>query len=231
MALQIHSPHHAAVTPARSHETGVTSTGPTPSVVGGVPTLAGAAPGTDEHTLQLMLWLARGYTIRRIQMLALRNGWHEAPTPQEIISARVELDSTLVAIRDTEADFTMKYGVAKKEERIRRLTEVVEVLEDYLPAPIGHAVPDPDGEGPGRQVLPNLKLIKEYRALLKDISEETQPRPGPSGLGGEGDKWVLLLERLQTPQMSSSLITAPAQSSKAASETIVEVESPAETSS
>lgn len=173
---------------------------------------------TQKRIHQMMVWLAHGYTVRYIQLLALRAGWPGAPTPAAIIGLREQFDEEILELRNAEGDQTMKYGLSRREERIRRLGALAEKLEGEL------ALDDPEGQM-------SLKHSREYRELIKDIREETAPRSTGVGLsvGVDGDdQWLLLLQRLTGPASPPTPPTAQ-ESSETTDEIIVATDSHQET--
>ena len=140
----------------------------------------------DELT-ELMHLFARGYTVRHIRKWfnkrALEMGDPNAvPNEQQLLQFAVRYADDIDGIRQQLAEDVLRAGLAKKEERVRRLSEVAETLE---PAAL-------DGV--------NLKAVESYRRLLKDIRDETDPLGLTIIL--PDDRWHLLLTDLSEKQPS-----------------------------
>ena len=149
-----------------------------------------------QETLLILSWLSRGHSVRRIQQLAANNKFSIVPAPATILELRNKFSAHIDAARNAEADITSKYGIAKKEERIRRFQELADELE--------HQVFDLQKFTP--------QLTRELRAVYEAVREETAPRSGYSPK--MGDEWYQLLQSLQpkpaltepTPTPTNSVI-------------------------
>src|SRR3990167_654825 len=161
----------------------------TPSNSGG-PLISNDITNVELQVLAIMRWLARGYTIRFIQQAAIRQKWNFTPTPELIVKIREDQDAAIVELRRLEADETMRSGPSQRPERIRRLSQIAEDLETRIES----------------SEAPSPRLVAELRSTLRDIRDETTPRPGYSP--NQDDTWLLLLQRL-APQLSQP--DAPAQ--------------------
>ena len=144
---------------------------------------------TELRVLAIMRWLARGYTIRFIQQAAIRQKWPFAPTPDLIIKIREDQDAAIQEFRKLEADETMRSGPATRPERIRRLSQLADDLESRIE----------------NSEAPSPRLVSELRATLRDIRDETAPRPGYSP--NQDDTWLVLLQRLAPPTEQLSDMT------------------------
>ena len=130
------------------------------------------------QVLAIMRWLARGYTIRFIQQAAIRQHWTFTPTPELIVKIREDQDAAIIELRQLEADETMRSGPSQRPERIRRLSQIAEDLETRIES----------------SEAPSPRLVAELRSTLRDIRDETAPRPGYSP--NQDDTWLVLLQRL-----------------------------------
>lgn len=144
----------------------------------------------DELT-ELMHLFARGYTVRYIRKWfnkrALSMGDPTAvPNEQQLLQFAVRYADDIDGIRQQLAEDVLRAGLAKKEERVRRLSEVAEVLE---PAAMDGA---------------NLKATESYRRVLKDIRDETDPLGLTIIL--PDDRWAQLLTDLNEKQPSLEAI-------------------------
>jgi hypothetical protein len=140
----------------------------------------------DELT-ELMHLFARGYTVRYIRKWfnkrALQMGDpHAVPNEQQLLQFAVKYADDIDGIRSQLAEDVLRAGLAKKEERVRRLSETAENLE------------------PAAMEGSNLKAVESYRRILKDIRDETEPLGLTIIL--PDDRWHQLLSDLSERQPS-----------------------------
>lgn len=82
----------------------------------------------------LLSMVAHGYTIRRIQQIALTQGWPLIPSPKAIVAIHNDptLASQLSETTRRNSQAVLTWGLARKEERIRRLSQLAIQYERHL---------------------------------------------------------------------------------------------------
>jgi len=119
--------------------------------------------------------VVRGYTIKRLRQLMLVKGWNLEKVPDAHLITLMRQGDVVVeqARNDLDARTRKDYGLAQKMERVRRLCEAAEAIEDFA------------GE--------STRWSAEYRRYLAQIQDELEPL----GLTVEiGDSWAALLMEL-----------------------------------
>lgn len=133
------------------------------------------SPNIETHVLALA---ARGYTVRRIKELA---GLQNVP---DAVIVNIIGDKTFDEERTAIDSLTLqRYGLASTLERVRRLAEIAETLEDRI-------------------FQGQLDILPEYRQLLRAIREELQPFNIQLTVG---DPWANLLKQLAAIGTESNL--------------------------
>lgn len=154
----------------------------------------------EPYRSYLVGWLSRGYTLRRIQGAAVRAGWPIIPSAKAVILARAEYVRTgeLQAARENEGQSVLSFGLARQEERVRRLTQIAERLEPYVGIDQDELAEDVINTP--KAAPPNLKMVTAYQKILEQIQSET------SDLGLKvsvtpDDQWMTLLTGLRRPRL------------------------------
>jgi len=122
--------------------------------------------------------LAAGYTTRAIRRKMIKEGF-EPYEEVELIQMRQRYAPEISDLQESHAIDVFDRGLARRSERVRRLTILAERLEDELE----------------EQDLVPLKVSKEYRATLAQIGAETDPL-GLSSPVDPKDPWVILISKL-----------------------------------
>lgn len=116
--------------------------------------------------------VVRGYTIKRLRQLMLVRGWNLEKVPDAYLISLMRQGDAVVeqARNDLDARTRKDFGLAQKLERVRRLCEAAEAIEDFASE--------------------STRWSAEYRRYLAQIQDELEPL----GLTVEiGDSWAALL--------------------------------------
>jgi hypothetical protein len=116
----------------------------------------------QDELLQVVEFFARGYTIRYIHNHLMRRAAERSrpdlvPEPQDLLRLAVRYADNIEQIRGELAKDALRVGLARKEERIRRLSEAAEAIEPQVISGM------------------NLKATEGYRKLLQSIHDEVEP--------------------------------------------------------
>lgn len=151
--------------------------------------------------------LAHGYTTRAVNF-RLQDAGLEPYPEADLVSLRQQHAPEIDDLREREEIETRGRGLARRHERIRRLTLVAEKLEQTIKIDIDPSIPSPDTSKSG--AVP-LKALAEYRRTLSAIRDEADPLGIAEALD-PNDTWVLLITRLtklrSDPQLPSNLKSA-----------------------
>jgi hypothetical protein len=142
----------------------------------------GALELHKDELYELIVFFARGYSIRYIRAWLTRRAAELGrpslvPSEQQLLRLAVDYAPNIEEVREELAQDTLTRGLARKEERVRRLSEMAESIE-------GQA-----------QSGANLKASEMYRRALRDIKDEMEPIAIPIIL--PDDKWAQLLSGLR----------------------------------
>lgn len=145
---------------------------------------------------ELIQWVARGYTLRRIHHLALQDHWPVLPTIRVLINLRnaakdPELAARVLSERDSSEGAVLTFGLARKAERIRRMSQLAERIEDKL----GIDSPEAEYEEHQQRPIPE-KLAKLYLDVQKQIQSETETLGIKLKINPD-DEWLVLLRDLK----------------------------------
>jgi uncharacterized protein YjaZ len=139
---------------------------------------------TDDQRLLMIMLFARGYTVRRIQLVLAQE--HVEMSAQELLLGAVQYAPDVEQVQRQLAESAFKRGLAKKDERVRRLSELAEKWEDKAGV--------------------EAKAAGVYLRTLDQLKEETV------GIGqtvplDEDDPWAKLLKQLRKsePQVPKSI--------------------------
>lgn len=143
----------------------------------------------NEELLDVIELFARGYTIRFIEDKLKRRAAEKGrsdlvPTPQQLLTLAVRYADDVEAVRGELAKRTFEAGLARKEERVRRLSEAAEAIEDQVMSGI------------------NLKATETYRKILQSVHEEVEPLK--LVVISPDDPWAQLLSNLKETRDSST---------------------------
>jgi ribonucleotide reductase alpha subunit len=119
---------------------------------------------------------ARGYTLRAIKKKVLLE-YEKELTDTELLRYMDRYAPDIMAYQEQADQITLTTGLAKKEERVARLSELAEELEDDA-------------------LKGNPKLAPIYLRTLKQIQEEMEPL-GINVSLPPNDPWRILLENLR----------------------------------
>lgn len=149
--------------------------------------------------LKLIELFAEGYTARYI-VQHIKEQFEVELSDAQVLQAAVQFEADIAHYQEELGQKVMKRGLARKEERIRRLARIAERLE------------------PKEDENMNLKQVKEYRATLKQIGDEVSPL-GLTVPIDESDQWLVLLSKLKpsTPQDLIEKESTPSLPSSASS--------------
>jgi len=157
---------------------------------------------TNEQRLFVITLFARGYTIRYIRT-AIQKHFGRVPREDELMRLALDYSDDVEQVREDLAAMALTRGLAAKEERILRLTEMAEAWEgDAIDGtPIYEDVMDPTTNQPtGRKVMVGTikdpRAAKVYLDTIKQVKEEVEPL-GLQLLVPPSDPWGKLLLELQ----------------------------------
>ena len=191
---------------------------PTAPVVMQTPLLFTDDPSkfTDNQLEQLITWVAHGRTLRWIQSCATKEdyAWKMLPTLKCILALHNSPDySQRLLARRQEGDTpVLRFGLARREERIKRLTGLAERYEAILQV---------DDEGKPLDSPINLKIAVEYRKVIAELRTETEPLHVKMTVT-EDDPWMELLQKLaQSKASRQSKQPQPQQQQIASSEMLL----------
>jgi len=145
-----------------------------------------------EDLQEVIVLFARGYTMGKIRKhlmtLAAEHGRMDlVPTEMDLLKLAIRYSDDVELVRQNLARDVLTRGLARKEERILRYTEMAESLEDAAMSGM------------------NLKASEAYRRVLRDVREEVD------GLNIKillpGDEWAQLLQGLK--EKADSLVSSP----------------------
>lgn len=161
--------------------------------------------------IEVQTLFAHGYTIRYIrnwlfQRAAEFGRMDMVPTEQDLLRLAALYAEDIEKVREELAKDTLQRGLARKEERISRLTQAAETIEPQVM----------DGT--------NLKATEMFRRLIKDIATEVD------GLNIRimmpDDPWALLLidlkERAALPGTTQSTLLPTKANSTSESDQVPE---------
>lgn len=137
--------------------------------------------------------LAHGYTTRAVNF-RLQDAGHEQYPESELVRLRQQYAAHIDDLREREEIDIRERGLARTSERIRRLQDLAERLEDRILASPPQ-IPIPDGGVLSRAPKLAIKEVAEYRRILDQIRVESVPLGIAEALN-ESDPWVILITRL-----------------------------------
>lgn len=140
---------------------------------------------TTEHRAAIIKLFAQGYTIRHIRNYIMKEIELE-PSEADLIKVAVLYSDDITLVRQELAEEALMTGLARKEERVRRMNELAEKLEE-----LGDALKAP-------------KVARTYLAVLKQIQGEMEPLGITVTLPGN-DPWMQLLQKLTPPSTTAQL--------------------------
>ena len=150
-----------------------------------------------DELIQIVTWFARGYTIRYIESQlrsrAAKAGMvDQLPTEQDLLTLAVRYSNDIEQVRSDLAKDALRAGLARKEERVRRLSESAEAIEDQVMSGM------------------NLKATETYRKILSSIHDEVEPLH--LVIISPDDPWALLLTNLKKTRDSTPTPSVKTQS-------------------
>jgi hypothetical protein len=142
----------------------------------------------QEELAGIIVLFARGYTVRYIERRLIERAAEKGrpdlvPNQQQLMTLAVRYGDDIDQIREDMEKQLLTTGLARKGERVRRLSEMAENIEQVALRP-------PSAEAPL-----NLDAIEQYRKLVKDIHGEIEPLN--IKFIAPDDPWALLLNRLK----------------------------------
>lgn len=138
---------------------------------------------TKEQFATFMGLLARGYTARMIRK-HMDEEHSVVLSDAQILYAGVQYAAEIQGIRLTLDKMTLRTGLARSEERIRRLSELADSWED---------------KARGDQEAASTRAAQVYVRTLEQIQKETDAL-GLHTAVSDDDPWVTLLNKLKPEQ-------------------------------
>lgn len=140
---------------------------------------------TPEQLATLCMLFARGYTVRTVKA-RMQTEFGIEMTNEALLRGGVQYAEDIEKVRKELAENAVQVGLARKEERIRRLGELAEAYEE--PAIKG-----------------GTKAAGVYLKTLSQIQSETEPL-GLKVAMDEEDPWMLLLKKLKPSSLPGALL-------------------------
>jgi hypothetical protein len=146
----------------------------------------------NEQRFKLVEWFARGYTARYIRERLLEETGIDL-SDAEVLQGAVLYAEDVTKYRKEINTATMQVGLARKEERVRRLGELAEAYEKPAQA--------------------NPKAASVYLKTLHQIAEEVEPLKLHVEIDVE-DPWYKLLTSLQPSKRQDQTLLPSSTSSE-----------------
>ncbi len=149
----------------------------------------------QEELAGIIILFARGYTVRHIDRVLTKRAdelgrTDLVPSQQQLLTLAVRYSDDVDQIREDMERQHLTTGLARKGERVRRLSELAENIE---PTAMREATPE--------HPL-NLDAMDMYRKIVKDIQGEIEPLN--IKFISPDDPWALLLKRLSDEREHSN---------------------------
>lgn len=162
--------------------------------------------GTQERRDLAIRLLSQGYTTSAVNF-RLQDAGHNPYPEVKLIQIRQQYAPAIDDLREREEIEIRARGLARRGERIRRLSKLAEAIEPRLF--ISDSEPANDSESPGGVPSEvNVKLAGEYRKVIQAIGQEADPLGITEALD-PNDPWtqliVLLTKSGSDRQLPSSL--------------------------